>query len=66
MNTIKSNCSYRETESDVFRLKSDDKLLKKELERREKEVDLNLLVMLFDNVEESDIRDLYGKNYFKQ
>jgi hypothetical protein len=66
MNTIKSNCSYRETESDVFRLKSDDKLLKKELERREKEIDLNLLVMLFDNVEESDIRDLYGKNYFKQ
>ena len=66
INTIKSNCSYKETENDVFRLKSDDKFLKKELENREKEVDLNLLVMLFDNIDESDVHDLFGKNYFKQ
>lgn len=66
INTIKSNCSYKETENDVFRLKSDDKFLKKELENREKEVDLNLVVMLFDNIDESDVHDLFGKNYFKQ
>jgi hypothetical protein len=65
-NTFKVNCAHRETPMDAFALRSDDKLLKKELEKREKEVDYGLLEMLFDNITDTEVHELYTKNYFKQ
>lgn len=65
-NVFKTNCTHEETSLDLFALKSDDKLLKKELEKREKEVDYNLVEMLFDNITEDEVHEVYMKNYFKQ
>jgi hypothetical protein len=50
---------------DVFVLKSDDKLLKAELEKRESEIDLDILTMLFDDLSRDDADGLYSL-YFKK
>lgn len=60
-NLIKTNCSYIETKSDVFALRSDDKLLKKELENREKEIDYDIIENLFDNITLDEVTQLYSK-----
>jgi len=60
-NLIKTNCSYIETKSDVFALRSDDKLLKKELENREKEIDYDILENLFDNITFDEVTQLYSE-----
>lgn len=65
-NVFKTHCSHTESPIDEFKLKSDDTLLKKELEKREKEVDYNILEMLFDNITEDEVHEIYMKNYFKQ
>lgn len=65
-NSFKVNCAHKETPIDSFTLRSDDKLLKKELEKREKEVDYSLVEMLFDNITDDEVHELYMKNYFKQ
>ena len=58
--TIKTNCSYIEDPSvDVFALRSDDKLLKKELEKRETEIDYDVLEMLFDDIPKDKVDGLY-------
>ena len=65
-NTIKSSCAHVEDMSrDVFVLKSDDKLLKAELEKRESEIDLDILTMLFDDLSRDDADGLYSL-YFKK
>ena len=64
-NVIKSNCSYVETQNDVFALRSDDKLLKKELEKREKDIDYDTLEMLFDNITFEQVTELYA-DYFRK
>jgi len=65
-NTFQTNCAVIQTPLDSFALRSDDTLLKKELEKREKEVDYNLIEMLFDNITDDEVHELYMKNYFKQ
>ena len=63
---IKSSLSHIEDVAhDVFVLKSDDKLLKAELEKRESEVDLDILTMLFDDLSRDDAGSLYSL-YFKK
>ena len=63
---IKLNCSHVEDlKNDIFVLKSDDKLLKMELEKRELEVDFDMITMLFDDLPQSDAESLYSL-YFKK
>ena len=58
--TIKSNCSHVEDPSvDVFALRSDDNLLKKELEKRETDIDYDVLEMLFDDIPKDKVNGLY-------
>jgi hypothetical protein len=63
---IKSSLSHIEDVAcDVFVLKSDDKLLKAELEKRESEVDMDILTLLFDDLSRDDAGSLYSL-YFKK
>jgi len=64
-NVIITNCSHIETENDVFCLRSDDKLLKKELETREKEIDYDILENLFDDITFDEAKQLYSKYFSK-
>jgi hypothetical protein len=63
---IKSSLSHIEDVAcDVFVLKSDDKLLKTELEKRESDVDMDILTLLFDDLSRDDAGSLYSL-YFKK
>lgn len=57
---IKKYCSVTETDNDLFGLKSDDTFLKAELDKRESEVDHDMIMMLFEGMTQESAESLYS------
>lgn len=57
---IKKYCAVKETDNDVFVLKSDDAFLKAELDKRESEVDHEMIMMLFEGMTQDTAMSLYS------
>lgn len=57
---VRTNFIHKETDRDVFVLRSDDVLMKHDLEERYTEVDYGLIIMLFDDLKPEAAANLFS------